>query len=199
MPSVWPVAIGIFCSRSRNLRSPTDSFSSTPSSPDRHYGRSLHAWSSSTRSSWFPSHFFSPVRSVPPVPFLERHFYFDVRREKKINKIKDQRTFQTFVLATLLEFLILKEGINKGRIVKRKESKRWKHLFKVESWGKGRKEGRKRHDVEKHNAAGKWRPGSQQRTLEQLATSSTDISLFRESWLLATMYAWKSQEFQRFR
>lgn len=143
MPSVWPVAIGIFCSRSRNLRSPTDSFSSTPSSPDRHYGRSLHAWSSSTRSSWFPSHFFSPVRSVPPpVPFLERHFYFDVRREKKINKIKDQRTFQTFVVVTLLEFLILKEGINKGRIVKTKRIETLKASFQSGKLGK-RKEGRK--------------------------------------------------------
>lgn len=40
----------------------------------------------------------------------------------------------------------------------------------------------------RNNAAGKWRRGSQQRPLQQLATSSTDISLFLRI-LIARNYA----------
>lgn len=79
----------------------------------------------------------SPPRSVPGTTFL-----FRCMKRKKINKIKDQRTFQTFVLATLLEFLILKEGINKGRIVKTKRIETLKASFQSGKLGK-RKEGRK--------------------------------------------------------
>lgn len=85
--------------------------------------------------------FFHP--SVPSPPFRSwNDISISMYEEKKINKIKDQRTFQTFVLATLLEFLILKEGINKGRIVKTKRIETLKASFQSGKLGK-RKEGRK--------------------------------------------------------
>lgn len=157
MPSVWPVAF--FCSHFRNLRSPTDSFSS-----DRHYGRSLHAWSSSTRVEVdFHPTFFSPIPSWNDISIpwekrtreREKRIVIGVGRENSYTRTKG---------------IIWREG-DEG--IER-------------SFGKlanGRR----------NNAAGKWRRGSQQRPLQQLATSSTDISLFRESWSLATI------AFRRFR